>query len=292
MTKIKYIVGRSNLAATIFVPYDCPNNCHFCTSKEEYKNSSTFSLTKIIAAVKKIGPLPQITDFVITGGEPFADLKKLQKILDTCKKFNKHIYINTTLPVQSNKEKLQILDFIIKNELIISGINISRHMCLKTKLEDDSLIALIHKMTTIPLRINSVLLDLNIEDSRVLPFIIKYAPIVNSINFRGNYNKIKTQDDLRALDHPILNILFNIDQLQYLSSGGCLVCNNNDFRLYYQPETRWIYVSLHRGFEHSLVVRGNTYIINDIIIKQDGKILADWDNKNLNYNELRKQWLN
>lgn len=31
----KYILGRSNLAMTIFVSYDCPNHCPFCTSKED-----------------------------------------------------------------------------------------------------------------------------------------------------------------------------------------------------------------------------------------------------------------
>ena len=75
---IEYVVGRSNLALTIFVPYDCPNHCPFCTSKDDYKDTSTFSLDEIIKSIRNIAYLPQITDIVITGGEPFADLKSLQ----------------------------------------------------------------------------------------------------------------------------------------------------------------------------------------------------------------------
>lgn len=33
---MEYIKGRTNLSATIFVPYDCKNNCPFCTSKKDY----------------------------------------------------------------------------------------------------------------------------------------------------------------------------------------------------------------------------------------------------------------
>ena len=286
----KYIVGRNNLAATIFVPYDCQNHCKFCTSKEDYKNSSNFSLPNILESIKQVGCIRQIRDFVITGGEPFADLHQLQQILDTCAKFNKYIYINTTLPARNADEATAIINFILKNEAIISGINISRHMMLKTNLEVDGIIELVHHITKIPLRINSVLLDVKAEEKAIIQFINKYAKIVNSINFRGDYTKVKTQDDLRTLEHPVLDILFNTDTIHYLASGGCLVCNNNDFRTYYKEEHRWVYISLHRGYEHSLVVKGNNYILNDIIIKQDGSILMDWDGQKLDLYSLKKQW--
>ena len=31
------IIGRDNISATIFVPYDCTNKCKFCTTKYLYK---------------------------------------------------------------------------------------------------------------------------------------------------------------------------------------------------------------------------------------------------------------
>lgn len=287
---IKYIVGRNNLAVTIFVPYDCPNHCPFCTSKEDYNDSATFSLEKILESISAVGNIRQVSDFVITGGEPFADLAKLQKILDICAVFRKNIFINTTLPARDAEEAMAIIDFILKNQNIISGINISRHMMLKTNLEVDGIIKVIHETTRIPLRINSVLLDVKAEEKKVIQFIWKYANIVDSINFRGDYTKVKNQDDLRTLDHPILDILFKAENMEYLSSGGCLVCNNNDFRYWLAGAKRYLYVSLHRGYEHSLVVKGNNYILNDIIIKQDGSILMDWDGQKLDLYSLKKQW--
>ena len=88
--KPEYIVGRSNLALTIFVPYDCPNHCPFCTSKSEYANTENFNIDKITASLKKIGNIRYISDIVITGGEPFADLTKLQYLLDHCKHYHKN----------------------------------------------------------------------------------------------------------------------------------------------------------------------------------------------------------
>ncbi len=283
----EYVPGRNNLAVTIFVPYDCPNNCPFCTSKSDYKDTSNFSLKKILKAIPKVANFDLIKDIVITGGEPFADLKQLQKILNECSKYGKNIYINTTLPVRSKEEATKIYRFICKNEQIINGLNISRHMCLKTNYEDDELIKKIYKNTIVKLRINSVLLNVTAELKRVSDFIKYYSKFVHSINFRGDYTKVKNQDDLRGLDEPILNILFNLSYLYYISSGGCLVCNNNDF-----ITNNDVLVSYHRGYEHSLVKKGRYLILNDIIIKQDGKILSDWDGEELNLKLLNIDFCN
>lgn len=284
----QYIVGRSNLAITVFVPYDCPNNCPFCTSKNEYTNMENFNIDKITASLKKVGNLRQIKDIVITGGEPFADLKKLQYLLDHCKHYYKNIYINTTLPVRNQTEADDIFNFILKNQRVISGLNISRHMCIKTKLEDDNLIKRIYENTNLPIKINSVLIEVKAEQTKVKDFIEKYSPFADAINFRGDYTKIKNQDDLRGLNHPLLEVLFNLPNLTYLSSGGCLVCNDNSF--YMHNSHKDTYVSLHRGYEHSCVKKGRYYILNDIIIKQDGRILSDWDGEELNVDALKHQW--
>lgn len=284
MTDIKYIVGRSNLAVTIFVPYDCPNHCPFCTSKTEYSNTANFSLTGILESVEKVASLSSVKDIVITGGEPFANLEILQKIIDKCAAFKKNLFINTTLPVKTDEEAEKIFELIYRNQNIIKGLNISRHIGFKTKLEDDRLIRAIYNGTHIKLRINSVLLNPSITKDKVKNFISCYECFINSISFRADYTKIKDQNDLRGLDYPLLNILFNMTDLEYLSSGGCLVCNNNDFK------KGRIYISLHRGYEHSLVIAGNNYIINDIIIKQDGSILMDWDGSLLDVAALKQQW--
>ena len=289
----KYIVGRSNLALTIFVPYDCPNKCPFCTSKDDYRDTKDFGLEKITKALKKVrnclGPVP---DIVITGGEPFADLEQLQTLLDECKRYHKNIYINTTLPVKDKEEADKVFEFILKNQRIINGLNISRHMCLKTNLEDDDLIERIYEHTNTPLRINSVLIGVKAEQTKVKEFIDKYSPFVDAVHFRGDYTKVKTQDDLRGLDHPLLQVLFNLPELTYSSSGGCLVCNDNSFSMYDGTKKSYTRISFHRGFEHSCVKQGPYYILNDIIIKQDGKILCDWDGEELDVRSLELQWGN
>ena len=286
--KPQYIVGRNNLAITIFVPYDCPNHCPFCTSKSEYANTESFSIDKIAAALKKVGYLRYVSDIVITGGEPFADLVKLQYILDHCKHYHKNIYINTTLPVRNKEEADNIFNFILKNQRIINGLNISRHMCVKTNLEDDNLIKRIYENTSLPIRINSVLIEVKAEQTRVKDFIDKYSSFVDKITFRGDYTKIKNQNDLRGLDHPLLKVLFNLPNLTYITSGGCLVCNDNSFFMH--DTHKDTIISLHRGYEHSCVKQGRYYILNDIIIKQDGRILCDWDGEELDVDELKHQW--
>lgn len=282
MKETKYVIGRNNLAITIFVPYDCPNNCPFCTSKKDYVDKTDFSLTKILASLGKAVKVLGVKDIVISGGEPFADLKGLQQILDVCDRTGKNIFINTTLPVDSLEKRREILKFIYENRYKISGLNVSRHITLKTKLEDDTLLQDISELTNVLIRINSVLPSTKIDETVLIDFVKRYAPFVKDINFREDYTKIITPNHLRGLDHPILITLFGNSELDYLSSGGCLVCNTDVFKY------KNVFVRLHRGYEHSLIVKNDTYIINDIIIKQNGDTLIDWSGNIVDLDEIAK----
>jgi len=51
---MEYRKGRTNLSATIFVPYDCKNNCPFCTSKADYKDCENFSTVKIVETIERL----------------------------------------------------------------------------------------------------------------------------------------------------------------------------------------------------------------------------------------------
>ena len=115
---MRYIKGRSNLSCTIFVPWDCKNHCKFCTSKQMYKER-TCDIDAIIAQIKKINENPLIQEFVLTGGEPLADLEQCQKLIDI---MEKPVYINTTFPtfveIPGTIETAKIMtmiDFINKN---------------------------------------------------------------------------------------------------------------------------------------------------------------------------------
>ena len=71
---------------TVFVPYDCRNHCPFCIHKQEYANCTGFSVDKIIESIHTLDAITPACDFVFTGGEPFANLDSLQRMLDAMKK--------------------------------------------------------------------------------------------------------------------------------------------------------------------------------------------------------------
>lgn len=122
-----YVKGRTNLSATIFVPWDCENNCSFCTSKKDYRDTSTFSLDEIYETILKIGCSNKFESWVITGGEPFANINSMYTLLCILEKFDKPVYINTTLPLNTAKEAIDM----INDFPIIKGINISRTIGIK-----------------------------------------------------------------------------------------------------------------------------------------------------------------
>ena len=39
------IIGRENISATVFVPYDCENRCNFCTTKHFYADLQPYEVT-------------------------------------------------------------------------------------------------------------------------------------------------------------------------------------------------------------------------------------------------------
>lgn len=145
-----YLSGRGNLACTIFVPWDCNNNCPFCTSKQMYSDmKNDFNLDEIINKIKILNNNHIIKEYVLTGGEPLSNLENLKKIINS---MNKVVYINTTLPKMDNID--EVIEYI-NNEPKIGGINISRHLNYQfdsPTSTDDKLMSIIK-----PIRINTVL---------------------------------------------------------------------------------------------------------------------------------------
>ena len=279
---MRYLVGRNNLAVTVFVPYDCPNNCPFCTSKKDYANREGFSLDAILESLGEVLKFNAVRDVVITGGEPFANLSELTRILEFIHTFDMrnhvshNVFINTTLPAKTPEKAKELFVYIRSCVSMgrITGLNVSRHIGFKTNLEYDKLIKQLCR-SGVSLRINSVMTGEETKEE-IEDFIDRFD-YVNQINFRADYRRIITQDDLRGYQHPLLQKLFGIEDYEYSHSSGCHVCNTDTFKsinFYNYPV-----VCLHRGMEHSKValVAGALEEVNDIIIKQDGRILFDWD---------------
>lgn len=260
-----YVCGRSNLALTVQVPYDCPNTCPFCTAKEKYQKEKP-NYARVARAMYDAlyeNDLP-IVDVVFSGGEPSANIEKLASLINIVPE-SKNVYINTTL-LASTFEEFYTL---VKSEKKIKGINISRH---STTYEEDC--KLFHNIATdeqieklasiTSVRINVVLYkDIDIEAT-----VSRWENHkVDSVSFREDFRKIKTERDLRE-PNGFTDRLRNLYNGWY--SGGCNVCNTE---VHAKGD---LSIRYHRGFENTLLDRGNYYEYNDVIIEPNGEVLLDW----------------
>ena len=287
--KIKNVVGRSNLALTVFVPWDCNNACEFCTSKKMYSELSDNyheNFKKICKEISTLTRSGEIKDVVFTGGEPFASISELQYLIDRVKG-KQNIYINTSFPINScgANSKNEIVKFLERNAGKIKCLNVSRHTAdlmtdetsfnTRAKFLSDSLLLKL----PVPVRINAVLEydsnDTVIERSKKIEDIImRWYKNVNKKNFslslRADYRNV-TQSNLKSFDEPTFVSLTEIEGLEYVGSSGCAVCNDDRFSY------GGMKVSYHRGTEKSSKLIGNINIVNDIIIFPDGEVFCDWD---------------
>lgn len=268
---MNFIKGRDDLAVTIFVPWDCQNNCKFCTSKKEY-SKYLLDIKKVKESIIKLNNLG-FDKFVFTGGEPFANLKSLKELIDLIDS-DKTIFINTTLP---KIDDLAVVNYI-NCEQKIKGISVSRHSEDTVKLNnicEDSIFTYIKK----PIRINT-LLDNNVD---VMSMIDRFSIFKNVLlNLRVDYRNIK-EDTLKVLD-GIGTELNNNREYKMLYEGGCNVCHNFEFvRL-----SDGFRVQYHKGLEQSSFKIEDTVIYNDLIIKPNGQVYYDWDNKNYDIELLFK----
>ena len=253
---MKFIVGRNNLACTIFVPFDCNNNCPFCTSKKMYK-SIELNPDKIIDNIIKVNKNPDIVEYVLTGGEPFANLDETKRIINA---MEKRCYINTTLPLVKNID--DVIEYI-NSEPKISGINVSRHIGYTfSGVADLDLIERIKK----PIRINTVI-NKHFTFGAFKEFVKKWGSDSRMINLRADYTKLDTTT-LKSRD-SIEELLS--EEYRYNGDGGCLVCHSTSF------EADNCYVQYHRGLMFSSVRFGKKTYVNDVIITPDGNIYKDWD---------------
>lgn len=271
---MKYICGRSNLAATIFVPYDCNNNCPFCTSKALYRDN-TENMKLLKDNIRLINKTSKIKDVVITGGEPFADLEKLGEILSLIS-INKRVFINTSMPIKDEESRTKVKEFLKKYKRQISALNISRH--LSVSMENDTNDKFINSLRKIVnLKINCVLynIELNEESATKFKEFIKRFPNAN-ICFRADYRGM-TFEKLKTLNDPFIAFVVNHLGAKYIQGGGCQVCNDDSFKVEIVGIEHIIHY--HRGMEHSSIQIGDSVIINDIIIMPDSHMCYDWDNK-------------
>ena len=262
-----YKTREGGATVTVFVPYDCGNNCPFCINKREYADCSTFSLEKIIDSIRTMDAITPYCDFVFTGGEPLADLESLQKMLDVIPTTHK-IYINTTFPVQKRYSAEEMLAFTARNKDKITCMNISRHLVKYVEESPDEVIGRIACRT----RINCVLYK-KYPANRLPEYVERFLPYNIPIQFRYDYTETTPDNLYEEENDQILQDLRKY--FTYMGLDGCRMRNGFHF------DYKGMEMTYHKTLPYSTIVEtdenGVTYdILYDILIKQTGEIHSDW----------------
>ena len=252
---------------TVFVPYDCNNHCPFCVNKEEYGDTSTFSLEKILESIRAIGEFTPRCDFVFTGGEPLANLDSLQKMLDAVAGTHR-VFINTTLPVMNDYTEDDIVSFLNRNRDKITCVNVSRHLHKFVEEGNDEIFGRLE----VPARVNCVLY-LSHSAEKMLEFVRRFEPWNVPIQFRADYTKTTPENLYDETDDDILWQLRSVLRPTLLE--GCRIRCNYEFL-----DGKHV-VSYHKTLPYSTMTEtdseGNTYdILYDVLIKQNGDLHSDW----------------
>ncbi len=273
-----YKTRAGGATVTVFVPYDCRNNCPFCVNKQEYANCAGFSVDKIIESIRVVDSITPECDVVFTGGEPFANLDSLQRMLDAVPKTHK-VYINTTFPVQPGCGAEEMLAFTEKNKDKITCINVSRHVDPYVEESPDEIVGQI----ATPKRINCVLY-MDYPSDKLKDFTERWRKYNIPIQFRYDYTETTPENLYEEENDPILQDLKR--QFTYMGLDGCRMRNGFHFRY------KDLHMTYHKTLPYSTIVEtdenGVTYdILYDILIKQTGELHSDWTGVKLDVEKYR-----
>ena len=272
-----YKTREGGATVTVFVPYDCQNNCPFCVNKEEYENMEGFSLEKICESIRVMDGITPECDFVFTGGEPFSNLESLQILLDQVPATHK-VYINTTFPVFADRTGDEMIEFVERNKDKITCINISRHLVPYVEESPDELIARIPTN----IRVNCVLYR-DYPRDELVQYMRRFKKYRIPIQFRFDYTD-STPENLYDEEHDM--ILRDLKEFcRYTGLDGCRM------RCGYHFDFEGLELTYHKTLPYSTIVENDgdqTYdILYDILIKQNGDIHGDWDGKILDVEKYR-----
>lgn len=264
---------------TVFAPYDCNNNCPFCVNKEEYADTSSFSLEKILDSIRRVGEFTPRCDFVFSGGEPMANLPSLQKMLDAVAPTHR-VFINTTLPVMQDYTEDEVVAFLNSNREKITCMNVSRHLHKFVEEGNDSIFGRLK----VPARVNCVLF-LSHSPEKMLEFVRRFEPWNVPIQFRADYTKTTPENLYDEKDDEILQELRSI--LRPTMMEGCRIRCNYEFL-----DGDHV-VSYHKTLPYSTITEtdedGKTWdILYDILIKQNGDFHSDWTGVAMDLEDYKK----
>lgn len=276
----KYILSDSEVTytpetkkdkmCTVYFPADCKNDCKFCTSKVFY-GENVPNPNKVLYWLSALSE-SDVSEIVITGGEPMSDLELLKRMLYLCR--NKTVYINTTFLEKGKEEFINL----INTNPNIKGINISRH----TKSYDDDIKILnciandrdILRLNT-NVRINCFVGD-GIGKEKMQQILDRWEPIWEEkedhkldISFRHDYNKI-FPENLHLLDTE--SIIAATEVGDYYGRIYCHACDKVLFKT-----KKGMSFRIHRGLPNTRVKIGNIVEMQELVLFPDGTLCSDWD---------------
>lgn len=266
----KYVRSEKGATVTIFAPYDCENKCPFCINKKDYQDNKEFDIEKVKESIKLMDIITPNCDFVITGGEPLANIDAFVDLVELIRELNNYgyrhgthhdLFINTTLPIKHEDIKK-----INQYSDVITGFNISRHLVKYVKECPDEWIGELK----IPVRINCVLYNtVNIEKANDLIARFNCYPNITGFQFRDNYIGVTHENLFNRETNEILKALINI-----IKPGDNCTYHRENFRW----NVKFGNISFHRTQCYSKIPMGkNLFFIGDVIIDPRGLIKDDWN---------------
>ena len=266
MNDLYYVKGRGNLAVTVFVPWDCKNDCAFGMTKQLYKKVKP-NLPRLLGAIydiRRSAPHQQgaISDFVLTGGEPFAKLDGLAAIIDNAPE-RLRVYINTAMPDSMFDNTPQLGSIMDR----VDGISVSIRMSDNFKAKAEKLKMLDRWRDKV--RVNCVVEALPVPDELFKAYTEAMLFKCSYVSFRADNRAIATLTELKSMDDLFFRFLAG--KGVYKGSSGCQVCNDDRFTLDNQ-----LNVSYHRGMKYTSIRLPRALVVNDIVVFPDAYVSLDW----------------
>ena len=261
---------KKDKMCTVYFPADCKNDCKFCTSKIFYEQNKP-NPKKVLKWLQALAD-SDVSEIVITGGEPMSDLTLLKEILTICK--NKTVYINTTFLDNDKEEFIKLVNSFHN----VKGINIFRHtksdkldsLILRGIAKDEEIL----KIKT-NVRINCFVGD-KIDKDKMKQILNRWEPIWEQkkdhkldISFRHDYNKV-VPENLHLLETESIKAATEVGN--YYGRVYCHACDKVLFKTKKGMDFR-----IHRGLPNTRVKIGNIIEMQELVLFPDGKLCTDWD---------------
>lgn len=287
MSKINRIESlRDDLTCTIMAPMPCKNDCSFCSQKKMYNRTfGVDDVVRIIESVEKLSEVDKIKNFVISGGEPFADMGVAKLLLRQIRSITsgRKLYVNSNFPAENLKESIDLVN------RYTNGFSISSHIIDDgyTNIDTVNKINEANLGASLSCRVNCVLGDKDVNAGDIEKFIASHlGNNIRHINFRADYfkypkDKVHSPNNqfLVGLDRLVHRMYDKTSVVNHVISG-CAVCQTDTFSIANRgaPFDEFD-ISYHRSNADSTVIIGDTAMISDVIVMPDGRVAFDWDGK-------------